>query len=152
VADRSDYLMGRGDIDFANTPWNGADILVAPDMGIGHGILHLRYRVHALAPLRLLRVIDDQREGIALARMEASPQFLRLLAQRGLGVPPLDQEEVVEARPVVLGIKIPVHVSNIPPTPHKGDGHHQQPEVREMIPVKVPFQGPKTLVKRGGHA
>jgi hypothetical protein len=93
-------------------------------MGIGHGILHLRYRVHALAPLRLLRVIDDQREGIALARMEASPQFLRLLAQRGLGVPPLDQEEVVEARPVVLGIKIPVHVSNIPPTPHKGDGHH----------------------------
>src|SRR5262249_23676321 len=67
-------------------------------------------------------------------------------------VPSLDQEEIVEAGPVVLGLQIPVQVRDIPPSPHHRYGQDQQPEVGEMVPVKMPFQGSKKLVKSRGHA
>jgi hypothetical protein len=83
--------------------------------------------------------------------MEDTQQFLGLLAEGCLGIPALDQEEVVEAGPVVRSIQIPIHVGDIPPPPHKGDGKDQQAKVGEMIPMKVPLQGLKKLVKRGGN-
>src|SRR6266516_4771359 len=50
-----------------------------------------------------------------------------------------------------LGIQIPVQVRVIAPTPHHRYGQHQQPEVRKVVPMKMSFQGPKKLVKRGGN-
>jgi hypothetical protein len=52
---------------------------------------------------------------------------------------------------VVFHVQIPVQVSHIPSTPHAGNSHHEQAEVAEMVPMKVPFQGLKKLVKRTGY-
>jgi hypothetical protein len=83
--------------------------------------------------------------------MEDTQQGLGLLAEGCLGIPALDQEEVVEAGPMVRSIQIPIHVGDIPSPPHTGDGQDQEAKVGEMIPMKVPFQGLKKLVKRGGN-
>jgi hypothetical protein len=52
---------------------------------------------------------------------------------------------------VALAVQIPIQISDVPPPPHTGDGENQQAKVTEMIPVKMPFQGLKKLVKAGGH-
>jgi hypothetical protein len=77
--------------------------------------------------------------------------LLGLLAERRLRIPPLNQEEVVEAGPMVLSVQIPLQVGDIPPPPHQGHGEDQQANVGDMIPVKMPLQGLKKRVKRGGH-
>jgi hypothetical protein len=50
------------------------------------------------------------------------------------------------------GLQIPIHVGDRAPTSPAADGDDQQTEVREMDPVKVPFQGPKKLFHSEGHA
>jgi hypothetical protein len=64
---------------------NATYILVAPDVSVDRRVLHLCHRVHRLAPYSLLRIIDDQVEGVALVGMEVAQQLLRLLPQGGLG-------------------------------------------------------------------
>jgi hypothetical protein len=127
------------------------DIRVTPDIGVGCGVLHLGERLHRLAPFGSLGVINDQGDGFSLAGMEDTQQCLGLLMEGCLGIPALDQEEVIEAGPVVRSIQIPIQVGDIPSPPHKGDGKDQQAKVGEMIPIKVPSQGLKKLVKRGGN-
>ena len=109
---------------------NATDILVPLEIGVGRGVLHLGDRVHRPAPFGLLRVVNDQVESFSRARTEGAQQCLGLLAEGCLGLPVLDQEEVVEAGPVARRIQILIYV---------GD-----------IPLKVPLQGLKKLVKRGG--
>src|SRR6267142_4970136 len=62
------------------------------------------------------------------------------------------KSRVINTRPVGWGLQIPIQVSDIAPTPHKGDGHDQQAEVAEMVPVKALFQGLKKVVQAGGNA
>ena len=131
---------------------NATDILVTPDVCLERWILHLGHGVHDLAPFGFLRVINAQVDGRPLGGTKGAQPCLRLLAEGRFGVPSLDQEEIVEAGPVVLGLQIPVQVRDIPPSPHHRYGQDQQPEGGEMVPVKMPVQGPKKLVKGGGHA
>jgi hypothetical protein len=71
-----------------------ADILMSPNIGLGRGVFHLGHRVHSLAPFGLLGVINDQVNGLPLAQSVGAEQFPSLLAEGGLGIPPLDQKEV----------------------------------------------------------
>jgi hypothetical protein len=48
------------------------DILVAPDIGVGRGVLHLGDRLHRLAPFGCLGVVKDQVDGVSLVGMEAA--------------------------------------------------------------------------------
>jgi hypothetical protein len=128
------------------------DILVPPDVGVKCRVFHLGNRIHGLAPFGFLGVIHEHVEGLPLGGMEGAQHFLGLLAEDRFGVPALDQEAIVDAGPVVHGIQIPVYVRHIPPSPHHRDGQDQQPEVGELVPVKMPVQGPKKLVQGKGHA
>jgi hypothetical protein len=79
-----------------------------------------------------------------------SPQQLPgLLTEGGLGVPPLYQEEVVEASPVVWDIQILVEVHDVPPAPREGHGQDQEAKVLEIVPMKSRSQAAKKLVKGG---
>jgi hypothetical protein len=86
--------------------------------------------------------------------MERVPRCLALLADRRLRIPPVNHEKVVEAGPVLLSVQIGLQVGDIPSTPHKGAGEDQQGKVGEMIPemipMKMPLQGCKTLSRVGG--
>jgi hypothetical protein len=44
------------------------------------------------------------------------------VAEGRLGIPALDQEEIVEAGPVVLSVQMPVQICDIPPTSHHRQG------------------------------
>ena len=46
---------------------DGTHILVALDVRVGRGVLHLGNGVHRLTPFGFLGVIDDQIDGLALA-------------------------------------------------------------------------------------
>ena len=39
---------------------HGTDVLVAPDIGVGHGVLQSGHRIHGLAAFGFLGVINDQ--------------------------------------------------------------------------------------------
>jgi hypothetical protein len=130
---------------------DAAHVLGALHLRVARRILHRGHRVHHLASFRLLGIIDEQRARFPPLGVQGSEQLLSLLAQGGLGVPPLHQAEVIATGPVPWGIQIPLQVGDMAPTPHTGDGHDQQAEVRVMIPVKVPLQGPEKLVKGGRH-
>jgi hypothetical protein len=138
--------------DVITADHDGADILVAPDVRVGRGVLQLGDGGHGSPAFGVLGIIKDQVDGLPLAGMEGAHQGLGLLAERHLGVPPLNQEEVIEAGPVGRSVQIPIQVGDIPPSPHTGDGEDQQAKVGEMIPVKMPLQGVKKVVKAGGHA
>lgn len=84
-------------------------------------------------------------------QIQGPEQLLGFLEEGHLGIPPHHQKKVVEAGSVGRGLQIPIHVGDIPPPPHKCDGHDQQAAVREIVPVKVPLQGPKEFVERGRH-
>ena len=127
-------------------------VLMPPEVGVGRGVFHLGNRLHRLGPFGFLGVVNDQVEGLPLAGTEDTQQVLGFLTQGRRWIPPLDQEAIVDAGPVGRGVHIPVEVRDIPPTPHHRYRQHQQPEVGEMVPVKMPLQGPKKLVQGGGHA
>jgi hypothetical protein len=105
-----------------------------------------------LPPFGLLGILDEQIEGFPPLGLQGSEQLLGLLAQGGLGIPPLDQEEGMKPGPVARGLQISRASGAMPPTPQKSKGHDQQADVRVMVPVKVPLQGPEQLVKGGRPA
>jgi hypothetical protein len=105
----------------------------------GRGVLHLGDGVHGSPTFGFLGIIKDQVDGFSLAGMGGSQQCLGLLAECRLGVPPLNQEEVVEAGPVGRRVQVPIQGGHIPPSPHTSDGEDHQAKVAEMIPVKMPL-------------
>jgi hypothetical protein len=138
--------------DVATAHQEGAAILVPPQVGVSHGVLQLSHRVQAVPPCCLLGIINAHIDGLPRRRVQGPEPRLGLLAEGGLGVPARDHEAIIHAGPVGRGLQIAVAVGNIPPAPRTGDGPDQSAHVRPMIPVKVPMQGLKTRVKRGGNA
>ncbi len=42
---------------------------------------------------------------------------------------------------MLRGLQIPVSVGHMSSAPRQRHRHHQEPEIREMVPMKVPVQG-----------
>jgi hypothetical protein len=130
---------------------DGTDILMPPDVGVSRRVFHLGNRVHRLALFGWLGVINDHIEGLPLAGTEGAQQFLGFLAEGRFGIPPLHQEKIVEAGPVVLDLQVTVQVGHIPSAPHTGHREDQQAEVHPVVPVKVRSEGTKKLVQDSGN-
>jgi hypothetical protein len=125
---------------------------VTPAIRVGGGVLHLGDGVHVLAPFGMLGIIEDQIHGVPRLRGQGPEQFLRLLLQRGFGVPALHQEEVVDAGPVGRGLQLSVEVGHLRPAAGEGYHHDQPAERLARVPMNVAVQGTKELVERAGHA
>jgi hypothetical protein len=138
--------------DVITADQDGTDILVAPDVRVGRGVLHLGDGVYGSTPFGFLRIIQDQLDGLSRLGTAGAQSCLGLLAECRFRIPPLNQEEVVDAGPVVRSVQIPLQVGDIPPPPQKGHGADHQAKGDEMLPVNMPLQGLKNLVKAGGHA
>jgi hypothetical protein len=52
---------------------------------------------------------------------------------------------------VVLGLQIAVEIGDMLSAPCKGHRQDQQAKIRTMVPLQVPVQRTKDLVKRRGH-
>jgi hypothetical protein len=126
-------------------------LLVPLHEGVRRGILPRGHRLYAQPPCGVLGIIDAQRDGLPRLRVQSPEPRLGLLAEDLLGVPPFDQEEVMDMRPVGRGIQIPIHGGDMAPTPHEGNGHDQPTEVRAIVPVRGLFQGLKQRVQGRGH-
>ncbi len=126
-------------------------VLMPLDVGLCRRGLQFGDRVQLTSPLGLLGSIAHPRDGVPRLWRHGDEPLMRLVAQNRGGIPPLDQAEVVQARPGRRDLQLAVQVGHMPPSPQAGDDHHEPAEVAEMMPVKGLFQGPKTLVKRQGH-
>jgi hypothetical protein len=131
---------------------DAADVLVASHVRVDRRVFPLGDRIHGLAPFGLLRIIDDEIERLSRLWVQGSQQLPGLLTEGCLRVPPLHEEEVVEAGPMALDIQIPVHIGHMAPAPREGHHQDQQAKVVEMGPMNAGAQGEKKLVERGGHA
>jgi hypothetical protein len=125
---------------------------VAPEICVARRVLPRGHRVHVLPPFGLLGSLDEPREGFPPLGVQGAAQLLGLLAQGGLRIPPRDQEAGMKPGPVARGLQISRESGAMPPTPPQSKGHDQQADVRVMVPVKVPLQGPEQLVTGGRHA
>jgi len=111
--------------DLLTADQDGTDILMAPDGGVARGVLHLGDGGHGFTPFGFLGIIAHQVDGCSRPKAQALEQLVGFLAQGRRGLPPLNQEEVVEAGPVVLSVQIPIQIGDIPPPPRTGDGEDQ---------------------------
>jgi hypothetical protein len=125
---------------------DAARILVAPPRRGGRGVLHLGHRIQGLPSFRLLGIIEEPITGFSRLGVQSAEPLLGLLAQGGLGVPGLNEEDVMNTRPVGRGLQISRSVGDMAPTPHTGNGHDQQAEVDEVIPVNARCQGVNKVV------
>jgi hypothetical protein len=125
-------------------------ILMPPDVSLRCWVLHLGDRVNALPPLGLLGIIEDEIDRLLALRMQDPEKLLGLLPEDRFGVPACNQEEIVEARPVMRSLQMPIQARYMPTFPP--DSHHQQAKIRPMTPVKTGLQGSEELVERGRHA
>jgi hypothetical protein len=78
---------------------------VASDRRVGRGVLPRGDGGHRLAPCGLRGIIAHQLHGVSRLRGQGLEPLLCLLLQRGLGIPALSQEEVLEPGPMVLGLQ-----------------------------------------------
>jgi hypothetical protein len=78
--------------------------LVAPDVRGEPRVLPLGHGVPRLAPVGLLRILEDAIARLSRVGGHGLPELPGLLTEGRLGVPPLHEEDVVEACPVVFGI------------------------------------------------
>jgi hypothetical protein len=76
-------------------------------------------------------------------RPQQTPELI--LSRRGRAVSSL------VTGPVGRRTQLPRPVGDRPSPPHPGDGQDHQATGGAMIPMNVPVQGLKTLVKRGGN-
>ena len=91
--------------DMITADEDGADVLVTSDVRVGRGVLHLGNGVHCSTPFAFLGIMQDQIADLSLTRMEGVPRCLGLLADRRSGIPPRNQEKVVESGPVMLSVQ-----------------------------------------------
>jgi hypothetical protein len=125
--------------------------LVSPARAGGRGVLQRGDRVHRLAPCGWHGVVKAPGEGFPLAGREDAPPCLGRLAEGGLGLPARDPTAGVDAGPVGRRSQLPRPVGDRLSLPPPGDGQDHQATGGAMIPMNVPVQGLKTLVKRGGN-